>query len=319
MSKGALDPHVVEQAIQWLVKVNFSTPDAATHTAFRRWLTTHPDHALAWQRVEGMSSEFNRLPPRLSQDTLGASRHRGLSRRDSLKLLGVLGVGASAAWVAAEQGAGARLMADRSSGLGERLAFQGPLGSRVLLNGDSAVDLLSGREPGVRLRRGEMIVDLDNRSPSPVALTIETRDGRLQTQGAHLLLHQRDNTTALSVLRGTVALGLHADASPVQIIEAGQRLAFTPRGRLPLADNGIDPWAWRDGVLSARHARLDDVVAELSRYRRGILRCSEDVAALRVSGSFQLANTDQVLSLLARTLPVQVRYRTRFWATLAHA
>jgi transmembrane sensor len=43
------------------------------------------------------------------------------------------------------------------------------------------------------------------------------------------------------------------------------------------------------------------------------------VANLRISGAFQLRDTDYVLSMVATTLPVQVLTRTRWWVTVVPA
>jgi transmembrane sensor len=40
------------------------------------------------------------------------------------------------------------------------------------------------------------------------------------------------------------------------------------------------------------------------------------VAGLRISGAFQLQDTDAVLAALPSTLPVQVRYRSAYWVTI---
>jgi len=74
-----------------------------------------------------------------------------------------------------------------------------------------------------------------------------------------------------------------------------------------------------DGVISARNMRLSDFIVELSRYRPGVLRCTEEVADLRVSGTFQLADNDQVLALIAQSLRLHVDYRTRYWVTVTAA
>ena len=74
-----------------------------------------------------------------------------------------------------------------------------------------------------------------------------------------------------------------------------------------------------DGVLVARDMRLDEFVAEFDRQRHGVLRCDPAVAALRISGVFPLDDSERALAALARTLPVQVIYRTRWWVTLAPA
>ena len=63
--------------------------------------------------------------------------------------------------------------------------------------------------------------------------------------------------------------------------------------------------------------RLDDFLAELGRYRSGLVRCSEAVAGLRVSGTYQLEDTDQVLKLVTQSLAIDVTYRSRYWVTVS--
>ena len=65
--------------------------------------------------------------------------------------------------------------------------------------------------------------------------------------------------------------------------------------------------------------RLADFVQELSRYRPGWLRCDPAVADLRVSGVFQIDDTDRALAAVAHALPVRVERRTRYWVTLIPA
>jgi len=74
---------------------------------------------------------------------------------------------------------------------------------------------------------------------------------------------------------------------------------------------------WRQGVLSVENQPLGVFLAELSRYRPGILRWQPEVERLNVTGTFRLDDTDQILKLLAASLPVQVVSRTRYWVTLS--
>ena len=61
------------------------------------------------------------------------------------------------------------------------------------------------------------------------------------------------------------------------------------------------------------------LLAELSRYRRGRISCAPEVADLRVSGTYHIGDTDRALAFLAQTLPVRVRYWTRYWVTVGPA
>jgi ferric-dicitrate binding protein FerR (iron transport regulator) len=78
----------------------------------------------------------------------------------------------------------------------------------------------------------------------------------------------------------------------------------------------MDIGAWVDGLIVTRNMRLADFLSEVGRYRHGYLGCSADVGDLRLSGVFRLEDTDRLLAVVAQTLPVQVRYRTRWWVSL---
>ncbi|MGA9704425.1 MAG: iron dicitrate transport regulator FecR, partial [Pseudomonas sp.] len=51
-------------------------------------------------------------------------------------------------------------------------------------------------------------------------------------------------------------------------------------------------------------------------YRRGVLRCHDSVAGLRVSGAFPLGDTDASLRLLQDTLPVKISSLSGYWVTI---
>ncbi|MCY1289431.1 Protein FecR [compost metagenome] len=78
----------------------------------------------------------------------------------------------------------------------------------------------------------------------------------------------------------------------------------------------MEAGAWTDGLIVTRDMRLADFLAEVSRYRNGRLACAESIRDLRLSGVFRLDDTDKLLALLPRTLPVQLHYRTRWWVTV---
>jgi ferric-dicitrate binding protein FerR (iron transport regulator) len=62
--------------------------------------------------------------------------------------------------------------------------------------------------------------------------------------------------------------------------------------------------------------RLRDFLTEVGAYRHGYLGCADDIADLRLSGVFRLEDTDKLLAVVTQTLPVQLRYRTRWWVSL---
>jgi transmembrane sensor len=99
-------------------------------------------------------------------------------------------------------------------------------------------------------------------------------------------------------------------------LETGQQVTFD-RDRVgsarPLPAGST---AWVQGMLSVDDWRLGDFIEELGRYRPGVLRCAAEVQGLSISGAFRIDDTDTVLENLGKSLPVKVRYLTRYWASI---
>ena len=62
--------------------------------------------------------------------------------------------------------------------------------------------------------------------------------------------------------------------------------------------------------------RLDELVAELARYRHGHLGVAPEAAGLRVMGTYPLDDPDRTLQLLARALSLRVERKLPWWTTL---
>jgi len=306
----------VDQAIDWLVKLRFDEPSARTERQFQQWLASHPHNALAWQRVSTLSDELAGLPSDLSRRTLEGSRRQQISRRDHLKLLAVLAVGGSLGWAAREPLGLPALLADSSTATGERRDVQGSDGSRIQLNTASAIDLrYSADQRLLTLIRGELTLDSNANDKRP--FIIATQLGALSTHDGQLLLRENAQGLLLAVRRGEVTL--MPNSAPLRQVYPGQVLQLAASGAIQPALVHGDPWGWTEGVLSVQQMPLSEFTAELSRYRPGLLRCAPEVADLKVSGTYQLADTEQILQLLARSLPLRIDYRTRYWVSIGAA
>ncbi|MEN5034499.1 FecR domain-containing protein [Pseudomonas sp. TWI929] len=306
----------VDQAIDWLVKLRFDSPSSRTEQQFQHWLASHPHNPLAWQRVSDLNDELAGLPKDLSRRTLDSSQRQRISRRDQLKLLTLLAVGGCLGWAAREPLGLPQLLADSSTATGERRQLQGSDGSRIQLNTASAIELrYSAEQRWLELVRGE--VSLDSNADDNRPFLIDTRVGPLVTRDGQLLLRENNQGLLLAVRRGEVTL-FPASAAPWQVLP-GETLQVWANGSVQAVTLHSDPWGWTDGVLSVQQMPLGEFVTELARYRPGLLRCAPEVANLKVSGTYQLADTGQILHLLSHSLPVRVDYRTRYWVSIGAA
>jgi ferric-dicitrate binding protein FerR (iron transport regulator) len=268
-----------------------------------------------------LSSSLRSVPgAQVAFNTLENSA-QGLGRRQTLKLLsGALLMG-SAAWLGKDTIGWQQWNADFATATGERRGFQLPDGTRLELNTASAVDLdYTPQHRLIKLTRGEIIVTCggaDEGASFDRPLRVQSRHGVYEGVDARFILRQDAECTRLSVTGGMVVIHspLAADSMPTQV-QAGQSYLIDHNGVTLAPPLDMDVGAWVDGLVVTRNMRLADFLNEVGRYRHGYLTCSADIADLRLSGVFRLENTDRLLTILPQTLPVQLRYRTRWWVTL---
>lgn len=226
-------------------------------------------------------------------------------------LKGMLGFAAlaPAAWLVSRELPIDTWRADVATRVGERQRLTLADGSVLDINTDSALNLDAGARR-LSLIRGEVALRVAGSSP----FVIETSQGRATLSAGEICVHQQSDSCEFSVLAGSVQL--QTSAYETQALQPGQRVTLRA-GRIQ-STRTFDTKAlgWRDGVLMANDQPLGDFLRELDRYRPGLLRWSPALESLRVTGSFRLADTDQILDLLAASLPVDVHKRTRYWVTL---
>ena len=314
------------EAAGWLVRLQAGDAKPADLDACERWRGRDDENERAWQRALQVGQRFGAIPADIGMQALDR-RFRG-DRRKALKTLALLIAAGPVAWAAYRAEPWREWTADHRTAVGERSEVTLADGTRVSLNTDSAIRVLF--DAGMRLIdlvRGEILIETAHESGSAAngierPLVVATAQGHAQAFGAletRFSVRQRSHTSQVAVFEGSVAISAKTRQGERRLLSAGQQIRFgaSPLGETqPVEANAA---GWTHGVLYADRMRLADFAAELDRYRPGLLRCAPEVAELRITGAFQLSEPDRVLSALAATLPVQLRYRTRYWATLEAA
>ncbi|MGA3826886.1 FecR domain-containing protein [Pseudomonas chlororaphis] len=321
MSGAVVDPRVRDSAIDWMVRAQSGLMTAAEHQALQQWRQASAEHEYAWQRVSSLplmlqpgANLLADATARRALESAGADPQR---RRQVLKCLLALGLLGGISWQGTDSILVRSALATYRTSIGERRRWALADGGSLWLNTASAVNLeLTPQQGRVQLIEGEMA--LDARAESP-AVQLLTPDAVLYGRGAHLLVRHDRQGTQVRVLRGLVQVSARRHWLPVPL-EAGWQTRVDSQGvGAPSRVDLLMAQAWLRGILPAERMRLDTLLTELSRYRPGFLRCSAEVAALRVTGSFQLDDTDAALALVASTLPVRIERRTRYWVTVVPA
>lgn len=314
---------VVKQAIDWLLRLRNNADNPRLRQQCETWRAAHHEHEQAWQRVQSLQQELHgnlrAVPAQVAFDTLENSAQR-LGRRQALKLLGGVMLLGSAAWLGKEQLAWQQWNADFATATGERRGFQLPDGTRLELNTDSAADMdFTARQRLIRLSRGELMLTCgtDPQADSSRPLLVSTRQALFEGFDARFVVRLEDGCTRLSVTAGSVVIhSPHTADGASARVQAGQSYLVSATQAVPARPLDMDVGAWADGLIVTRNMRLADFIQEVGRYRPGYLGCADEIGDLRLSGVYRLEDTDKLLALVAQTLPVRLRYRTRWWVTL---
>lgn len=338
MTRAVDDPaQLREQAALWVVRLQEAEHEAASNAAGRArdedraaslaqckaaceaWCAADPRRRALLRQLQGLwqaadpaaddapagaGSTAAAAPARrrrvgVAAGLLSAAVLVGLSSRlgfDSLPML--------AAW-----------RADERSAVGEIRHVALPDGSRLVLNSGSAVDLDFG--PGqrrVRLLAGEVLAEVapDARRP----FSVQGRDGEATARGTRYLVRQGVADTTVTVIEHSVTVAVRApspDAHANALVAAGQSVRLNASGVGEVHDAPAGKGAWADGRLVFVDAPLPQVLAELARYRHGLVRQpAGDMARLRFTGVLPARETEQALAQLERALPLRVRRATDY-------
>ncbi|WP_370679486.1 FecR domain-containing protein [Comamonas sp. GB3 AK4-5] len=309
---------VALQAAEWFVRLQAGDAPAADHQACAAWRARAPEHELAWQRALAVSQRAAGVPPALGSASL--RRPQRLARRDAARALAVLMVAAPAGWLAWRVEPWQRWSASHATATGEWRGWTLADGSRMTLDTASAVDIeFDSYQRTIHLRSGAVWLETAP-DPQPVhrPLLVLTPQGRVRAIGTRFSVRTEGERSQVAVQQGAVELCPRHSATVLRL-QAGEQAAFD-RDQVEAAQPAASgAGQWVHGVLAVDDVRLDDFVAELGRYRHGLLRCDPAVAGLRLTGAFQLADTEVVLHNLMQLLPVRLLYRTRYWVTLLPA
>lgn len=316
---------VADQAVEWLTLLMSGATSAQEQLAWQAWRVANPEHERAWRHIETMTGRLKTLPANSAYQTLSpyARQTAQGSRRTLLRSLFWGGLLAGSGLLASRTSTWHEQLAEHRTSTGEQRRVILSDGTRVTLNTATALDLhFDTHTRLLHLRAGEIMVitaaaqGLQPVDPRP--LEVQTAQGRIRALGTRFSVRQDDNHTRVAVQESAVQLHpIRSDL--VQVLLAGQRTGFSRTHVDPLRPLNEADLAWTRGQIIADDKPLGAFIAELDRYRPGVLRCDPQVAALRLSGVFPVHDSERILATLPNVLPVRVSTRSRYWVLIEKA
>lgn len=318
---------VADQAAEWLTLLMSNEATDEDRRRWQQWRDADPDHERAWRHIEAVVGRLKTMQPQAAHKALspytGPDALASPDRRLVIRALLWAGGTGTLGLLATRTQTWRQAAADYRTGTGEQRSVTLDDGTLVTLNTASAINVrFDGQRRQVRLVAGEVLIvtghaagHADDARP----FIVETDEGRIRALGTRFTVRQRADHTRVSVLESAVEITPRDAAGQRRVLRAGEETSFTRDGMEASHAASTQATVWARGQIIADDMRLDDFMAELGRYRPGIVRCDPVVAGLRFSGVFPLHDTDRILSTLPDVLPVQVTLRTRYWVTVEAA
>lgn len=301
-----------QEAAAWVAREDRGPLDAGEAAALDAWLQADARHLGAYARARAVFVRLER------SQALGSgflpSQNAAAPRRSRRRLLWIGSVAA---------GLGALVLATmllfeaperHATALGEVLRVPLPDGSSLVLNSNSKVGIdFDGDKREVRLVRGEVLFEVANDPLRPFSVIAgETRVTAAGT--AFSVQRGRDGDLEVIVREGIVDVdggdpqpvrvtanfkasarsGLNVQIEPLQLEEAGRRLA------------------WSDGMLAFEGDTLAQAAAQFARYSHvRILIDDPEVAQKRVAGLYSATDPDGFATAVAASLGLRMERSER--------
>lgn len=292
------------QAEYWLALRESPFFDGEQERRWRAWLAASRENLEAWQQAQHFFNRVESLHP--GQVALVERRptEGGLRRPPSpavwlMPLAACLMLALGLAWIL-----NAGYFADFRTGTGEQRRVQLSDGSVVILNTASAISVdFSERQRVIRLHNGEahFKVAADPTRPFDVVAS----GGRVRALGTAFDVKQWQGDIAVTVYEHSVRVTF-ADGETIERLAEGQSVASS-RGEAgrPESVNLKQVGAWQERRLVFKAKPLQQVVADLNRYRPGkIVIADAELADHLVTGVFDANDPEAALNVIEHTLAV---------------
>ncbi|MCL5974832.1 MAG: FecR family protein [Gammaproteobacteria bacterium] len=302
----------LEQAAEWFALLRDGQASQANKIAWHKWLDAKPENKKAWQYVEKISHSFEALQqtpdPQTTADNLFTANQRLRQRRRVLSgILSIAGIGLvgqlswNRKWLPDSVMA---LAADYHTGVGQQTNITLSDDSQIWLNTATAINVdYTTQHRRIQLLHGEIYIE--TAKDLSRSFVVDTSHGRLTALGTQFNVMNLQENIELAVYEGAVSV--QTNSAQQAEIRAGETTRFNTNQIMPKQHAITARQAWRQGLLVAEDMTLEDLIAELNRYQYGYINISEDVAQLKVYGSFPLRDTNRTLAMLTTVLPIQVR------------
>ncbi|GGB95514.1 sigma factor regulator VreR [Oxalicibacterium flavum] len=160
-----------------------------------------------------------------------------------------------------------------------------------------------GEVDGIRLLEGEVAVQME-RPGRP--FVVATGLGRLQADQASFEVRVRESGECVTCTAGSLRVTV---AGMQLVLHANQQVVYDSNGMQPIRTLQAEQVStWGSGILTFSKTALEEVIAEINRYRPGrVVLLAGAVRDKPVSGRFQIRDLDGAIAQIQRLFHLDVK------------
>jgi transmembrane sensor len=305
---------VAEQAMTWFVRLRAESVSPAERMQFHAWHQADPAHREAYAKTASFWDDAD-FGDALSEATLSpqiqilASPQRSRTYRFSAALLAmaasiILAVNIYRPTLSCWQ-------ADYCTAVGEIKTVQLADGSQVTLNSASAISIdMDNDLRHVRLKQGTAFFDVQRDTLHP--FEVDAHYSNTRVLGTRFVIKEDNLSDSVTVVSGVVEVSRYQQGAT--ILKANDSITVDAEHSGDIQQvTATAATAWLKGGVMFDNVPLSEVIAEIARYRRGsVIIKNEALKTQRVSGRFDITDTNKALNSLQQTLPIRV-YQVTPW------
>lgn len=319
-SRSAAGGGVEREAAEWWLRRSQGLAGEDRHR-LARWLAADPAHGAALARLDEVSRTLDGLPPErvaaLRRSVDHAGRTRPGRRLSQMALAAVVALAvAGGSWLAVDAVLQQPTYSQQlATARGHQSRYTLPDGSELQLDAASEAHVTLYRDRReVRLASGQAMFAVQPDTARP--FHVLAGRNRITVVGTRFSVRHVGPEVAVAVEQGRVRVAAEHDSAaavPGGVeLTAGQAVVADSSGALaavtPIGPGAVAPW--REGRLVFDDTPLASALAEFARYGDTHLVIRDPaVGALRVTGSFEIAQVGKFVRALPLILPVRLASR----------
>lgn len=302
-SRTLLIPRALKaEAATWLARLRNEERSAADEAAFQAWLAEDPQHAAAFDLVTSIWDAAGGLG---MKRTVAEQPEPVVGRRKVLAvgLAAVTAISAVALWHHMSP-----LTYETQRGEQRRIALAD--GSSLTLDTETLVRVgFTADSRNVELVRGRAHFDVAKDANRPFRVSAAGRE--VVALGTAFDVARSGDEVAILLVEGRIAVqpvGAATNAKAA-FLKPGERIVFDRRSAVRQERPDISrATAWQEGRAIFDNQPLAVAVAEMNRYSaRPLVVVGDDLAAMRISGTYSTRDAEAFARSVANLLPAVVR------------